>query len=361
MKHKTIALAVLAAGILAAGCRHNGQEIYRDDTFEAMLQDSTYMHREQELNNDTAFLLPDFLADWEQPLRCPPKADTLIRRMADWFNSSERVNAIATDVHTFQRYYDDGPLGDSLEREMLACWRRITFGGISDTFALRRLREARDVDTEGRGDPSLKDISDVASRLDDWLPDLDSVYFVDTLLPQLSPQHYLPATVPDIMEAYIGREASPKELDVAQLYADYHAEQDYDARMAYLFTLLGTMHHLGGDTLQRLLCDAEEAMQSGRYSSMMPLVWRAYRVGYVLVYSCPSTYCYVPNIRFNHYRRLVAYTYLRHLQRHPEDNLAKIQYYYLAQQDNINRFGEYMFGNQSGAEFINLFWNGEWL
>ena len=358
MRSTTTLLAALAVCFLGTGCRNGSTECYRDTTFEAMLQDTTLMSREWEQTQDTDSYLPRFLADWEQPLLCPPKADSLTQQMVGWFNTNERVNAIETDVDTYYRYYDT-PQDDSLTDEMLACWRRITFHGIADTFTRRRLCEARNADTEEDGDPSLKDISDVRRYYERLFPHFDSLFFADSVQPLLTPQHYLPDTMPDIYETYVGRNVRATDEDVARLYNAYTGEEDFDTRMAYLFTLLGTFHFRDIDTLTLLLDDAEAAMQSGRYSPMLPLVWRAYRIGYTTVYSCPSTYCYVPNIRFNHFRRLVAYTYLRHMQHHPDDRVAKAQYYYLAWQQNINRFGDYMLGNQSGSEHIALYWYGE--
>lgn len=125
-----------------------------------------------------------------------------------------------------------------------------------------------------------------------------------------------------------------------------------------LFMLLYDYHYDDGDTVVSLLKDVEQILTSGNYSPLLPVLWRAYRVDYCNKYSCPSTYCEIPNVRFNYYRRLVAYTMLRHIQNTPDDDAAKVAFYCLATRDNINRFGEYYFGNQSAAEYIVLFWNG---
>ena len=84
-------------------------------------------------------------------------------------------------------------------------------------------------------------------------------------------------------------------------------------------------------------------------------------VVYCNTYGCPSTYCERPNVRFNYYRRLVAYTFLRHIQRHPDDRVALVQFYMLAEKENIDRFGEYPYGHQGAAEHIYIFWNGSLL
>ena len=54
--------------------------------------------------------------------------------------------------------------------------------------------------------------------------------------------------------------------------------------------------------------------------------------------------------------RLVAYTYLQHIQAFPDDNTARIQFCFLCCTDDILKEGKYPLGNQSAAERIFLFW-----
>lgn len=357
-RNKHIIAVMLTAGILAAGCSSDkneqntqGQENYRDKLFVAMLNDSTLVQQEQALIDSGEVA---FYAHFEQPLLWEEGGDTTLRCMADFYNYLYNLNAITTDVDTWYRYDQD----EEMKEKLLDSWRKITFKGISDSWTVGRLKEARDVDTEGKEDRTASDVSDVYRKLSWWTPEVDSVYYTDTIVPRISPQNFLPESLKEHYNDYIGQEASPTDTMVADLYDLYCKEKNFDTRMAMLFTLFGSTIYSSSDTSAMLLKDAEEAFTSGNYSPMMPLVWRAYRVAYTDLHSCPSTYCERTNVRFNYYKRLIAYTFLRHIEQHPDDKVAIIQYECLAEQENVNRFGEYMLGHQGAAEHIYIFWNG---
>lgn len=357
-RNKHMIAVMLTAGILGAGCatekneqNAQGQENYRDRLFVAMLNDSSLVQEEQALIDSGEVA---FYAHFEQPLLWEEGGDTTLRCMADFYNYLYDYNAIATDVDTWYRYDED----EKMKEELLDAWRKITFKGISDNWVVGRMKEARDVDTEGKEDRTASDLSDVYRRLSWWAPEADSVYYTDTIEASISPRVFLPEGLRGRYDDYVGQEASPSDTMVAELYEMYRKEEDFDRRMGMLFTLFGSTVYSRSDTTTMLLKDAEEAFTSGNYSPMMPLVWRAYRVVYTERYSCPSTYCERTNVRFNYYKRLIAYTFLRHIERHRDDKIAIIQYACLAEQGNIDRFGEYMLGHQGAAELIYIFWFG---
>jgi hypothetical protein len=264
-------------------------------------------------------------------------------------------NAITTDLDTWQRYADEEE--GNIEVDMMDSWRRITLIGIYDTMARRRLKEAVRELIEKTGEDEKRNVGDVADRLTTWMDDIDEEYF-DSCVEHISPRTYYERAMTVPYDSLVGQGADPTDEMKETLYRNYLVQQNYDTRMAMLFMLLGVSYYDYDTIGDKLMRDAEEAFTSGNYSPMLPLVWRAYRVAYCQKYTCPSTYCDIPNVRFNYYRRLIAYTYLKHLERFPDDADAKIQFYFLAYRDNINRFGEYMFGNQSAAEYISIFWNG---
>ena len=355
---KTTVIIILFAAILVAGCKgkRNLQENYYDDRFVAMFNDSTCMVEEYRIQNqDSLSYTVAFYANLEQPILWEEDGDTTLRRMADWYNACMVTNALTTDIDTWQRYSDEEE-GDQ-KKEMLDSWKRITLKGVCDTMASRRLKEAIEVYTENTGQEEKGNIGDVADRLSTWMDDIDEESF-NSCIEHISPRLYYesPMTVP--YDSLVGKGVKPDNNMKETLYHNYLTQKDYDTRMAMLFVLLGVYYNDYDSIGEVLIHDAEESFSSGNYSPMLPLVWRAYRVVYCGRYSCPSTYCDVPNVKFNYYRRLIAYTYLRHLERYPDDKDAKIQFFYLAYRENINRFGEYMMGNQSTAEYIRLFWNG---
>lgn len=348
--------AFMAAGV-ATGCKSkkNMKENYRDDMFVAMLNDSTCMQKEYVIQHqDSVTYTVAFYADLEQPVFWEEDGDTILRIMADWYNCCAINNAIETDVDTWQRYSDE----EDPEKDMLDSWRKITFKGISDTMAKRRLDEAVRVSTEKTGDEEKRNVGDVADRLTTWMDDIDEDSFDSCIERHINPKLYYESVMTIPYDSLVGHNAKPSKEMKEMLYSNYLVQEDFDTRMAMLFMLMYAYYYDCSDTSETLLVHAEEAFASGNYSPMLPLVWRAYRVVYCMNYSCPSTYCDIPNVRFNYYRRLIGYTYLRHLEKHPDDKNAKLQFYFLAYRENINRFGEYMMGNQSAAEYISLFWNG---
>ena len=354
MTHKTF-IIMLCAALLVAWCNNSESipENYSDALFVEMLNDTTFLHQERVLQ-DTGELA--FYASFEQPLLWPETGDTTLRRMADFFNLQSAFNGMYTDEHTYQRY--NGEIERDLEKEMLAVWAKMKLPGIADTFTMRRLGEAMKFILSKSDDEKKKDVTDCSERLSTWLPDVDSTNVADKIIPVLTPKTYLPKKLKEDYELYVGEEAKPDQEQLKSLYKSYLEEKDFNAKLSMLFMLLYDYHYDGGDTVVSLLKDAEQVMTSGNYSPLLPVLWRAYRVDYCNKYSCPSTYCEIPNVRFNYYRRLVAYTMLRHIQNTPDDDAAKVAFYSLAWRDNINRFGQYYFGNQSTAEYIVLFWNG---
>lgn len=357
MKQKRF-IVILSAAIMVAGCKGkmNLPENYRDDMFVAMLNDSTCMMEEYRIQNqDTMPYTVAFYADLEQPVLWEEGGDTTLRRMADLYNACMVINAITTDVDTWRRFSNEE--GDP-EKDMLDSWRRITLKGVCDTMAKRRLKEAIEVSTENTGNKEKRNVDDVIDRLSPWMDDIDEDCFRNCIEQHINPKSYYEPLMKVPYDSLVGKNVKPSNEMKEELYRNYLSQQNYDTRMAMLFMLMYAYYYDFNDTADALLHHAEEAFTSGNYSPMLPLVWRAYRVFYTLRFSCPSTDCAVPNVRFNYYRRLIGYTYLKHLERYPDDKDAKIQFYFLAYRENVNRFGKYMMGNQSAAEYISIFWNG---
>ena len=303
MKNKTIIITMLAA-IMAAGCKDKKDlpENYRDDKFMAMLNDSTCMHEEYIIQHQEALsYTADFYANMEQPVVWNEGGDATLRMMTDWYNACMVINAITTDMDTWKRYSEEVR---DLEKDMMDSWRKITFTGISDTMAKRRLKEAIEVYTENTGQDEKRNVGDVAERLTMWMDDIDEDSFNSCIEQHINPRSYYEPIMTVPYDSLVGGNAKPSYKMKKELYRNYMSQKDYDTRMALLFMLM------------------------------------------------------YANVRFNYYRRLIAYTYLKHIERHPDDKDAKIQFYFLAYRENINRFGSYIMGNQSAAEYISLFWNG---
>ena len=349
MKSYLKALAIVPVIISLAACTPNKtekfRECYRDEMFIAMLNDSMYKYKEEvyQIKDSGAFY-----ASFEQPLLWNDNGDTTLRKMVDYYNFYGFVNAIQTDIDTWVRFDCEGT---DYEVEMLDLWQQITLSGLSNKSMRRRLKETLN-------DCLSKeiDVSNIDEELSTWKPDVDSAQFED-ILNTIRPQCFLPAYFRNNYCNYVGEDVIPDSIMKADLYLTYQSEQNYDMRCAMLFLLIGVnCLSYSNESLDTLINDAEEILTSGQYTPLLPLLWRAYRVAYCEAYCCPSTYCDIPNVRFNYYRRLVAYTYLRHIEKNPDDITAKIQFSALASYENINRFGSYPYGHQSAEEYCRLYW-----
>ena len=362
MNTKTFILAAIAAAaLLTTECNKNcpeSVENYRDAMFIEMLSDTIWVHEERLIQETDSVA---FYAHMEQPMLWSETGDTTLRQMADFFNYKRVRYAVATDEQTIQRYYEDV---ESLDPDRIASWEKIKMSGVSDTLIKKAMFDALALtlynnDKLPEGKNPIEVLDELEYGLVVGLPDLDSAQMHDEIIPKLSPKTYLPKKMQRDYDSLVGQYAHPDQKTIDDLYESYLNEKQYNTKLSMLFVLMYNYYWSIGDTAAFLLREAETAFTSGNYSPVMPVLWRAYRIVYCNKYSCPSTYCEIPNVRFNYYRRLVAYTSLKHIESHPDDIAAKVLFYCLAFRTNIDRFGEYMFGNQSAAEEISLFWNGD--
>lgn len=368
MNTKTFILAAIAAAaLLTTECNKNcpeSVENYRDALFEQMLADTTWVHEERLIQEADSVV---FYAHMEQPMLWAETADTTLRQMVDFYNFKRIRHNCATDEQTIQRYYE---CIDDLECEKIASWKYLKILGIADSGAVKAWRMVLDVifgkNKELSDNKNVRDVLDeMEYRLIAGLPYLDSAQITldsfqwNKVIPKLSPKTYLPKKMQRDYDSLVGQYANPDKKTIDDLYESYLNEKQYNTKLSMLFVLLYNYYFSIGDTAVFLLREAETAFTSGNYSPVMPVLWRAYRVVYCINYCGMSSFSEIPNVRFNYYRRLVAYTSLKHIEAHPDDIAAKVLFYCLAFRTNIDRFGEYMMGNQSSAEYMYLFWNGD--
>lgn len=372
----------MSFAMMFEGCSRGDKvpECYKDEYFCAMLADSMMVVEDDSLLEQEVGSFV-FNSSKRISLLVPQQLenDSLALAMADFYNFCELMEAMYIDHETYIRYQEDTAEDYLLDEwHKIKCPDKLTISFVDsltgrntivecsivyDTMVRRRLNEICDahIDSFLAGTLGSVDsvderliVSDIVEKVGWWYPDFITEDEYDTVLAHLSPNAYLPADFPDVYETYLVDSANPTEEDMLKLRETYKNTTDYDAKLACAFTMLGIWGH---EICDNILDDVESFFESGKYSPMLPLLWRAYRVFYCYNYSCPSTFCYVPNSRFNYYRRLIAYTYLCHIHNNPDDNWAKLQYYYLCQENSIRKFGDYLFGNQSGAEHIYLFWH----
>lgn len=361
MKHaKTLSIAaVAAAALLAMQCDKNcpeNVENYRDALFEQMLADTTFLHEERLIQEADSVA---FYAHMEQPLLWPHGGDTTLRQMADLYNVCMANNAWPTDADTWRRYYEADSVG--LEKQMLDEFKKMQFPEIADTMAVAVLNQTVKLYSENKAEEGNMLIAKQFDKMIQCIRFPDTNVIENEILPELTPRTYLPKKWKDDKQydSIVGQGVTkPDNQLLEDLYTSYKTETNYNAKIAMLFMLMCGNYFSVSDTLVDIVEDAEDIFASGNYSPLLPVLWRAYRVIYCERYCGISTYSQIPNVRFNYYRRLVAYTMFRHVEKHPYDTAARVAFFFFSYRDNINRFGEFMFGNQSTAELISLFWHG---
>ena len=366
---------------LAAISADVSQECYYDRTLAAYVADTGFYAFEESCIEDQFC----FVASRIQPLKLPDewKSKKELCDMVAFYNFMEILHAIETDYDACERYTCDAADIDLTEEQLIAqeaenaetrkdffaeldriSLKSITDKGLQDQVKtlIREIKASVSKDEEeDRGDDSIWDMRSALNLLtESWLPDIfaDSARFL-SLEKMTSPQYYLPEWVPDVFDCFLGQNAAPTLEDKMEIFIRFENSENFNEKVAWGFITLG-VERLAPCEGILLMC--EDVFASGNYSPLLDIFWRAYRQKYNDTYSCPSTYCYSPNLRYNHFRRMIAYTTLRHIEAHPEDELARIQYYFMVMHTNILRlFHPYPYGNSAALEYISLYWKQMWL
>lgn len=322
-----------------------------------------------------------FVARRIQPLNLPSewKGNKELRDMVAFYNFMEVLHAIETDYDACKRYTSNARDIDLSEEQLkaqkaeyaetrkdfFAELDRIPLKSIADKTLQNKIktlvREIKSSESrEEKGEQDGESIWDISSCVSDltasWLPDI----FVDSLryvrwAERSSPQYYLPVWAPDVFDCFLGQNAEPTIEDKMEMVSRFENSENINEKLAWGFIALGAERLA---QCEGILQQCETLFASGNYSPLLDILWRAYRQKYNDTYSCPSSYCYSPNLRYNHFRRMIAYTTLRHIEAHPEDELARVQYYFMVMHTNILRISHsYPYGNSASLEYLSLYWN----
>lgn len=379
MKNKPLPFSILALVTLMACASHNQNssvESYRDNTFLRLLADTTGIVEERLLSADGD---NGFVHFYEFYNLLPPDIDFKdenLKYMCDFYNFYQIDNSSFTGYDTYYRArYALG--ADSLQ--LLNAWkanlewlrdRKVCYDSTVQQWLSGAVEARIEVLNSGKADNGRDredrlGASNIFALITQWNPlndvvedSRDSVW--DELKNDLSPQNYLPYNFPDVYTTFFNIDTPETTRELTALFKCYNSAKNLDQKAASLFTMMGVglLHPFGHDTLETFVKEAEKIFESASYSPMLPLLWRAYRCLYNDLYSCLSKDCYCYNQRYNYYRRLIAYIYLRHIEAFHGDDAAKIQYLFLCGENDILKEGNYPYGNQSAAEVINLFWKG---
>ena len=355
-------------------------EGYQDMTLAAYRADTAFYPQEETLIEKQI----GFVASQIQTLNLPEdwKGNDMLEQMVTLYNTMEVLHAIETDYDAYMRYADgdndfdeeyedeteevedneDSVEDTDLKQELMTELRSVSLESITDPALRKRILAIIDFIGTGDENSEATDISDIIEDLtSSWFPELpgDSVAY-EALIAPAYPNYHLPDNVPNVFDKYVGNEATPTAEETDNILKNAFNEKNFCAKTAWAFVALGLKmagaDYSTPDIDSLLLIETEDMLASGNYSPMLDPLWRAYRIKYNDLHTCPSTWCYSPNLHYNHFRRMIAYTTLRHIEAHPEDDLAKVQYYFLVLHSNIIRLNAYPFGNSSGAEFMDIYW-----
>ena len=95
-------------------------------------------------------------------------------------------------------------------------------------------------------------------------------------------------------------------------------------------------------------------MCMGEYSPILYDIWRTWRTMQAMRMGM-SRDSAIPNLQYNALRLIVAHTMLNHIIEHPDDEKAIRAFLYLSACANINRYGDFLFGNQNIEEQMITF------
>lgn len=131
-------------------------------------------------------------------------------------------------------------------------------------------------------------------------------------------------------------------------------EKDFDKQCIYLKEYAKTFYNgkARDERFDKLFLKLENQMNQEKYSIYLMEIWRLWRVFFQEGHSKDSP---IYNKIYNEMRLVCCRTILNHIIEYPMDIMAINQFLVMASLDNINRYGEYPYGNQVVMEEINLF------
>ena len=340
-------------------------ECYSDRTFRKYASDTSIFAKEEEFIEDQLAFVSHHTPTIVMPREW--KNNPMLSQMVEYYNFMALAHAVETDLDTYDRYEGefDEEEKNSLKLSLKKEYQRIGFNNMKEDLLQAKIKDIikwalSDYEVRASLDSlpnSPTNISEIVAQLtDDWMNVLpDDSLEIEMIRSRAMPQSYLPVWVPDIYTYFVGQESHPTELDKQEVFKRFMAADSFDEKAAWGYVAMGM--RMPFEMSEAVIHEVEAMLSSGCYSPLLDPLWRAYRTQYNDMYSCPSTYCYSPNLRYNHFRRMIAYVTMRHIEAHPEDLQARLQYYFMVAHTNIIRFNPYPYGNSSAYEFLNLYWS----
>ena len=270
--------------------------------------------------------------------------DSLIIKLVDEYNTCVVWHSIKSDMEMFWRwdcYTDSAMLSMDLNV-------------FNDDLARDKARQLIERSAAGQRDSTI----DVVSPMNEYVSWLSDYYYVGHFInaDSITGDIYWAAIdKANWIEDYASMEEKRGQSDSIyqqQLLTMLDTTTDFNV---YCILAIEYAHSdKDGPHMTEALPYLVKALNAGIYSPMLREAWRTWRAIMTSVMG-QSKDSDIPNAEYNQLRMISCYTMLCYIHNHPKDWLAINNYLVTAYQDNICRYGTYMFGNQGMMDRIEMF------
>lgn len=148
------------------------------------------------------------------------------------------------------------------------------------------------------------------------------------------------------VDSILGLKLSDKDRVKAFLKAIEDAKSfDDQCSIAYCWANLEDCGLTWGDD-DYIIAVMYKLLTADKYSPLLTDIWGAWRCLYQQAYWGISTYSHIPNSAYNEVKSHAYASILKHVVEDEQDMMAKISLLAMGGEMNLNRFGDFMFGNQ---------------
>lgn len=308
-------------------------------------------------NKEVVYDVPDYTEpDWmeidnyqchqDQWLHVPNKMlnTTLMRRLVDAYNANVVWHSVSSDMECYWRWET---FTDSSMIEMdLSIIKDDKVRSMASELCLNTAHSQHD-ESINPGD-----------EMDKYLSFISSYYHVSEFVntDTLSEDAYWEAVkksnwVSDWEELFRKRGLSAQDHQSFLRHA-MDTASSFNARCVYALEFAHSSDD--GPYFDEAIPYLVKYLTAGQYSPLLQEMWQTWRAmqSSLMGMSKDSD---IPNAEYNQLRMIACYTMLCHIQDHPDDWLAINNFLITSYIDNICRYGQFSFGNQSAIEQLECF------
>lgn len=296
----------------------------------------------QELESSTGTL-----SDLDMSLKYDKESTPLIEDLIDAYNSFNILNSIYNDIELWARFETDvqgaiekidcSVIHDNNIKEYASDYKKQVLSSLQYTAVHDSIKWER----------MEMEYSTLYSKL-------VNRYHVSQY-GELSEEKYWdmydPTNIIQDYDSIYSLRGTDDSVSIAYLKQLMNNAQNFDEKCIYT---LEYAHTITNDEHPAIHC-LEQLMKSKIYSIYLKEIWRTWRCLLQITFG-DSKDSNIPNDYYNHMRMVCAHTILDYVVQHPNDIMAINQFITLSSEDNINRYGDYPYGNQNIMEEIKLFY-----